>query len=874
LGRDPSEGSEGRTLTKKRTNHPPKLAEWILRRIYPDKGEYTSVGDFREEYHEVYQSEGSFNSHLWYWKQIAKSVPSFIRNRIHWKIVMLKNYLKISLRNIKTHKVYSFINITGLAIGIACCILIILWVQDELNYDRFHKNADNTYMVPLTIHSSDGRTTTIQNSAGPLGNELKENFPEIKNYVRFTIFPSEFLVQYDDRKFREKNIYMVDSSFFEIFSFPLIRGNPQTALSNPYSIVITRRMAEKYFMNENPLGKTINLNNKYDFTVTGVLDDVPHNSSIKFNSLLPFSFCREFISDPTIWGHNYFTTYILAKNGINASELTKKIDLHLKEEKIGLPPSSRYSLFPLKKLHLYNLDGSEGGIKTVKIFILTALFILLIACINFTNLSSARGAKRAKEVGLRKTVGATRKNLIQQFLFESTILSLYSFFIAIIVSCLFLPILTQATDKEMHPQMLLNWPLLTLFLGIVIIVGFLAGFYPALFLSAFNVKEVLKGKLTGGTRHSKIRNGLVVFQFMISIALIFSTLVISDQLHYMVNKDLGFKKEHTIYIPMDEKIAGVYQAFKVEALKDPDVLNVTATSEVPSNYLISSSAFKWEGKDPGADNIFYVAAIDFDFVETLGIEMKSGRSYSLEYITDKTESILINEEAAHILGFKDPIGKKITWGNKGDFSIIGVAENYHFKSLDHPIEPLILPYYPRWFGYIFFRLHSSNVAKTIESLKKTHISFKTGYPFEFKFLDSEFNALYDSYQKQNLVFKYFSILAIIISCIGLFGLSSFALEQQTKEIGIRKVLGASIVGIITQLMSNFLKWVIIGNLIAWPIAYFAMNKWLQNFAYRIDISIWTFMLSTALAMSIALLTVSCQSVKAATANPVDSLRYE
>lgn len=857
-----------------KTNHPPKLAEWILRRIYPDKGEFTSVGDFREEYIDVYQSEGSFKANLWYWKHIAKSMPNFFRNRIHWSAIMLKNYLRISLRNIKIHRSYSFINIMGLAIGIACCMLIILWVKEEFNFDRFHENADNIYIVPLTIHSADGRATTVKNSAGPLGEELKNNFPEIKNYVRFTLFPSEFLIHYEGEKFREKNIYMVDNSFFEIFSFPLIRGNPQTALSNPNAIVLTQRMAEKYFANENPLGKTIKLNNKYNFTVTGVLDEAPHNSSIKFNFLLPFSFCREFISDTTRWGQNYFTTYILTKNGTNASELKNKIGLHLQNAGIGLSPSSKYSIFPLTKFHLYNLDGSEGRIKTVKIFILISIFILFIACINFMNLSSARGIKRAKEVGVRKTFGATKKNLIKQFLFESVIISLYAFLTAVLILILVLPISTQITDKVIHPQALLNWSLLPLFLGIIAVVGLLSGFYPAFFLSTFNNSEVLKGKLTGRMRHSGIRNGLVVFQFLISIGMIFSTLIISDQLHYMMNKDLGYEKEHLIYIPMNEKITEEYQAFKDEVSKNPDVFNITATSDPPTDYSISSGAFRWEKKDPGAVNIFYIAAVDFDFVETFGIKMKYGRSYSHEHITDKTESILINEEAARIMGFKDPIGKKLTWGNKGDFTIIGVVENYHFKSLDHPIEPLVLPYYPRWFGTIFFRLRSSDVRKTIESLNETYRSFKTGYPFEFKFLDSEYNALYKSYQRQNLIFKYFSTLAIIISCIGLFGLSSFALEQQTKEIGIRKVLGASIKGIITQLMSNFLKWVILGSLIAWPIAYFAMNKWLQNFAYRVNIGLWIFVISSFLAFLMALLTISYQTIKAATANPIDSLRYE
>ena len=785
---------------------------------------------------------------------------------------MFKNYLKIALRNIKRHKGYSFINITGLAIGMACCILMLLWVQDELSYDRFHQNASDIYRVIQDINFAD-HSTTWAITQGPLGPSLKKDFPEIINATRITW--RRFRLTYDDDSFDEE-VGMADGSIFEMFTFPLIKGDPATALSDPHSIVLTEEMAEKYFGNENPVGKIIKADNQYDFKVTGIMKDVPRNSYLQFDVLIPFIFGRELNYTVDQWNNSQFTTYVQLQKGVPSEEVVQKISDYL-YAKPTLEKDARLNLQPLTRIHLYSnyeFDFAHGDIKYVTIFSVVAFFVLLIACINFMNLTTARSGNRSKEVGMRKVAGAYRSEIVKQFFGESILFAFIALLFAFILVELLLPVFNNLAAKELSMDIPGNLLILLGLICIALLTGIISGSYPALFLSAFQPVRVLKGSLQSGSKGSAFRKILVVFQFSLTILLIICTAVVFNQLNFMRNKKLGYDKEYMIYMRMRGDMRAKYESVKNELLQNPNILGVTAGSNVPTyGYYFSNSLWRWEGQDHDEETLMRGVFVDYDYFKTLGMEIVEGRSYSKEFSTDATEAIMVNEEAVKAMGMESPIGKRLTIGDD-NFKIIGVVKNYHFRSLRQEIEPLILLYYTKFSRILFARLKSENIPKTIGYMENIWKKFALGYPFNYRFLNEALDRLYRSEQRIGTIFRYFSFLAIFISCLGLFGLASFMAEQRTKEIGIRKVLGATVSNIVLLLSKEFSKWVLVANILAWPVAYYAMHKWLQSYAYRMIITIWPFFFAAFLALVIALMTVSYQAFKAAIANPADALKYE
>ncbi len=786
---------------------------------------------------------------------------------------MFKSYLKIALRNIKRHKGISFINITGLSIGMACCLLITIWVQDELSYDKFHENAADIYRISM----KDQRYGVVWPVVSiPVGPALKQEFPEVTDSVRVSDFSG--LVTREEKKFDEIGAY-VDPSFFEIFSFPFVKGDPKTALSAPSSMVISQEMAKKFFEDEDILGKNLKLNNELEFTITGVIKDMPRNSHLNLDFLVPFKVFEQNDRDPTNWGRFQVYTYVLLQDDASSEEFEKKISGLLQEHNV--PSGPRLEPEPLTRIHLYAKDGG-GDIRYVYIFSIIAVFILVVACINFMNLTTARSSTRSKEIGMRKVTGAQRADLIKQFMGESVLISLIALYFAVILAILLLPALSNLADKQLilYPQG--NWSLILGFVGIVLFAGLLAGSYPALFLSSFKAADILMGSLvpaSSGARKTMFRKALVVIQFSISVFLIIFTLVVFKQLHFIRNINLGYKKEHIISVPLRGDSAKQYEAFKSELLQDSRILKVTATSEVPVLIYYLHMGYDWEGKDPKKESRMTEILVDHDFIETFNMTIAQGRGFSRDYTTDASEAYIINEAAVKAMDIESPVGKRFsapTHEGMREGTIIGVVKDFHFRPLHDEIEPLVMFIHPEKFSFLCIRVKSeiSEMHSTIGYIESVYKKFSSNFPFKYSFLDSTFDKLYKSEQKTGRIFGYFSFLAIFISCLGLFGLAAQMAEMRVKEIGIRKVLGASVSGIAVLLSKEFMKWVIIANVIAWPVAYYVTTRWIQNFAYRTSINLWIFFLAAFLAFLIALATVGYQAVKTAMANPVDALRYE
>jgi ABC-type antimicrobial peptide transport system permease subunit len=871
-------------VTKEKFKNPPKLAEWILSCVYPDRGDFTSVGDFREEYLEVYQSSGPFRANLWYWMQIAKSIPSYIRNRSHWSIVMIHNYLKIALRNIKRHKGYTFINIFGLAIGIASCILILLWVSDELSFDRFHVNIHHLFRVTRSESTPDGSLNHFASTPSPLAPSLKESYPEIIESTRFyniSQLKGRILLEANHQKYYESDYCFADPSFFSMFTFYFVQGDPQSALRLPNSVVLTQEMAIKYFGADNPIGKTVSMNNGDAYTISGVIKNVPGNSHLKFDFISPIEPLFDRYAWMRRWNIPHFYTYVLLDERADVRELNEKIQDHLKQSNPDFfkQSNNHYFLQPVKDIHLHsNLQSDMRGSSTsqsryIIVFSAIAVVVLIIASINFINLTTSHSSNRAKEIGVRKVNGAARKDIAQQFFCESLVMSLISLGLALFLAIISLPAFNELSGKKIDAAMMLNAHILCGIAGIALITGFVSGIYPALFLSSFQPVAVLKGLKFHIMKNKDVRHILVIVQFSISLILIIGTVVVYSQMTYIQNRNLGFNKECLISFTKQGRLTDQYDAFKDSLLKKNNILGVTTSSDLPTMTRHYTMVGGWEGSSPEDGMLMNYFSVDEDYLETFGIEMAEGRFFSKEFSTDASEGFVLNEEAIKRMNVQDPIGKRFSfYGREG--RIIGVIKNFHFESLHHAIEPLILWINPRSDQHIFVRIEYENIAENIRFIEEAHSRFNPEYPFNFKFLDMEIDKLYRKEIRTKRILQIFAGFAIFISCIGLYGLVSYAAQRRTKEIGIRKVLGASVLKIYIMLSREFVRWVILANFIAWPGAYYFMNKWLQNFAFRISLSVWFFILPGFMALVIALLTVSYQSVKAATANPVESLRYE
>jgi len=809
---------------------------------------------------------------------------------------MFKNYLKITYRSMIKNKFYTLINVFGLSLGIACCILIFAYIGYEFSYDRYHENADNIYRIVQKI-AVEGRTQEMPSATGPMGPALVEEFPEVINAVRFmpTVIRS-FI--YEDKKFFQSDVFYADQSVFNVFSFELIEGNPETALEAPFTMVVTEETAKKYFGDESPVGKTINWDNKYDYQVTGVVKDPLPNSHFTFTCLASFStlirYAPRIGSQWTLWG---FATYLLLQENTDPKELERKLagfnDRHLGPVLKEAGGTLETYLQPLKKIHLFSRLSSDLGtnndIRLIRAFAAIAVIILCIACINFMNLATARSARRAREVGLRKVLGAERKRLISQFLEESFVFALISLIIAMFIVKFGLPYFNSLANREITVNYL-NMPSLSLYLaGIVVFVAVFAGSYPAFFLSAVSPLVTLKGTLAKSSKKTPVRSILVVAQFAASIILIICTMIIFSQQRYMRHKDLGFNKEHLYVIALqNEDVRVGLESLKNELLTIDGVISACGTSMVPGEMYLFNTGTYPEGASEEhmfrMDN-FYV---DQDFLKTFEIEVVQGRGFSKEMPTDIAEAVMINETAVGGLGWDNPIGKQIKvllhpFDDSLGYTplrVIGVFRDIHQRSLYSAINPTFIQYIKNdgpienRARRLTVRLATDDLSGTIAKIEHKWKDAYPNHPYHAFFLDEFFERLHRAEQKLGRIFRTFSVLAIIIGCLGLLGLASFTAEQRTKEIGIRKVLGSSVGSIVVLLCRKYLGLIVVANAIAWPIAFFAMKKWLQGFPYPVTIGLMTFVVTALLTFLIAFGTVGYQSVRAARKNPVESLRYE
>ncbi len=845
---------------------PLRTALWLLLRFIPLEERSPLRQAMLEVFHNLYVNKGRGVAHLWFLGQLIRSLPVLLSNSFYWSVQMIKNYTKITFRNLKKHKFYSFINITGLAIGIACCLIIFLWMQGELSYDRFHKNAGELYRI-FQESPQGGKVFRFAATPSGLGPLLKEQYPEIVDSARHT--PTRWDIGREEIHFRER-VALVEESFLKMFSFLLLEGTPQAALEDPYSIVISKEMREKYFAGEDPLGKTLRVGEQLDLNVTGVLQDIPEESHLQFDCLVPFKLLGEFGYNMNDWGNNNYWTYIQLTEKASSQEVEAKISGLIQEH---IPRSSSVlHLQPVVRIHLYSLGG--GGLITyLYIFAGMAAFILLIACINYMNLSTARSANRAREVGIRQVVGANRIQLIKQFMGESILFSFIALIIGLLLVHLLLPTFSHLAGKPIIMNYSAN--LILILIGLTLFTGILSGVYPALILSSFQAIQVLKGAIRSRGGSAMFRKILVVTQFSLSIFLIIGTLLVFRQMDFMMKKDLGYNKENVVILPMRSQLARNYNPFKTELLKDLNIISMTRANTTPDikQSSIADYDFSWDGRQDG-DNFpgINVMGVDADYLKTFNMEMVEGRFFSEQFQTDASDSCVINEAAVEAMGLESPLGKRVYWDDfKG--KIIGVIKDFHFSSLHDEIEPLMMRM--GWaLDNICIRIRSDNISRTIGFIRTTLKDLLPNYTFEYEFLDTRLSNRYLAEQRMGRILIFSTIIAIFISCLGLLGLASFTAEQRTKEIGIRKVLGSSVAGIMFLLSKEFIRWVLFANLIAWPVAYFAIHNWLQNFAYRTNIAWEAFLLSGSLAVVISLLTVCYQAIKAAVANPVDSLRYE
>lgn len=788
---------------------------------------------------------------------------------------MFKNYFKIAWRNITRHKAYSTLNIAGLSIGMACSILIFLWVQHELNYDRFNTNADRLYR--LTARSGDFKAAV---SPAGMAAGLQAELPAVKASVRISK-PSENLIETNGKKFTEKRVFFADSNFLQVFSYKLLSGDAKTALSDPGNVLITSATAKKYFGNEDVLGKLIRVNNNASFKVAGVLANPPTNSHLQFDILFPMSTLArsDYDLQNKVWGNFNFYTYLLLDEQVASSQtaladLTKRITTIQRQHAGG--SKIEFYLQPLTAIHLHSdmqidLPGN-GNIQYVDIFFVVAILILAVACINFMNLATARSARRAKEVGLRKVVGASRLQVMLQFLGESLIIAFISLLIATGIVALALPAFNMLAGK----QLTIHFSDGKLWLGllcIAFITGILSGSYPALFLSGFKPVKVLKGKIQIAGGNLIFRNALVITQFVVAIILLAGTAAVYKQLNFIRNKNLGFNKSNLLYITMTGELWNKQQALKNALQQNPLTAQYSVISDLPTTLVTGTTDIDWPGRNPDDKTVVPSIDVDENFTDVFKTQMLAGRSFSTAFKGDSSNYV-INEKAMHLMGMNinNTVGQNIRFGDtKG--TVIGVVKDFNFKSLQYAIEPLVLRL-NKYGGIVMVRTQPNNTEATIKTLEKISHTLNPAYPFTYHFLDADLDNLYQREQQMGSIFNLFAILAIFISCLGLYGLSAFLAEQRTREIGVRKVLGASVFGIVYLLSANFTRLIIIAVFIAVPVSWFAINNWLSNFAYHVDVSWTIFLTASVFAILIAWATVSYESIKAAVANPVKSLRTE
>ena len=789
---------------------------------------------------------------------------------------MFKNYITIAFRNLLRQKGYSAINIIGLGIGMACSILILLWVRQELSYNRFNDKAGRIYRLVQTQHYLSGPLTTTC-MPGPVCRDLLEEIPEISNGFMYYVVPG--IVSYGDKFFTE-NVRLADPALWEMFSFEFIKGDRNRVFEDVNSAVITDKLALKYFGEEDPIGKVMKINDEHSFKVMGVIRETPANSTFRFDICIPFEYIENLGFQTGHYGWNTYYSYVELAPGIDYKTVNEKIKNFLMvksadpSQDVDDPSSSPVELFlfPLTDIYLHSVTGKGGNITYVYIFSIIALFILIIACINFMNLSTARAARRSREIGLRKVSGASRNQIIFQFIGESLLITLIAFLVAILLVYLFLPGFNSLAGKTLSFDWS-NFGFIAGLIALVFFVGILSGSYPAFYLSSLQPVRVLKNGAFKGSGGYNFRRILVVFQFSLSVAILICTIVIYRQLSYIERKDLGMDRENVVFMEMRGKTINSFNELKHVFLQNPSVLGVTRANGLPFEIGSNSGGFNWEGKESLDEILIGFGLTDVDYTSTLGMKMVAGRYFEEEYSTDTSTSIVINETAARVMGMEDPLGKWVTWNDRR-FDIIGIIQDFHFLPMTEEISPLVLLNVPEYSSMAFVKVNGDNKEKVIEYLQNAWEKVNPGFPFEYAFLDASYRELYVSEDRLGRIFRYFSILTVFISCLGLFGLAAFMAEQRTKEIGIRKVLGAGISRILVTLSGSYLKWVLLANIIACPVSYYFMGRWLEGYAYHTRLSPWIFIVSALASLFIAFFTIGYQTLRAASKDPVKAIKYE
>lgn len=803
---------------------------------------------------------------------------------------MFKNYFNIAVRNLRKNKLFSLINILGLSLGVATCFIIMLYVQDELSYDRFNKRADNIVRIIFQANAGGGEINE-SSVMPPVAQTMQHDFPEVKDATRLMDYGRP-KIAYNGKTFKDNRLAFVDPNFFSIFSLPAMEGNPNAGLMQPNTVVVTETTAKKYFGNDNAIGKTIRLDrDSSTYIVTAVIKDIPSNAHFHFDIFASMKGWKDATSDS--WMTSGYYTYLLLNPGTNIKKMETKFPAMVAkymgpqiQQQMGLSLEQfrtkgntlGFALQPLTAIHLHSHTINElepgGNASYVYIFAGIAVFMLIVACINFINLSTAGASKRAKEVGVRKVAGSGRLQLIFQFLAESMLVSFIALVVAIVIVQLALPAFNNISNKELSLNIL---PVLE-FVVLGLLVGLVAGVYPAFYLSSFKPVAVLKGNVTGRHKHFGLRSSLVVFQFFISVGLIIGTIVVYQQMKFIQSKNPGYNKDHILTIPNSYALGKNEQVFKQQMLRDPRIVNATVSWYKPAGPSSYNNAIAY----PQGNDKLIVNGVDYhideNYIPTLGMQIVAGRNFSKDFATDSS-GIILNETAVKEFGWDvdNAVGKILirqnsVRGHNYPYHVVGVVKNFNFKSLHEMITPLYMTLHPE--GGLIFKIKATDIPALLTDMKRQWDAFKTDEPFEYAFMDELYNKAYSTEQKAGTILNIFSILTILVACMGLFGLVTYTAEQRTKEIGIRKVLGASVTQVIEMLSKDFLKLVLIASLIAFPVSWWAMNKWLQSFAYRVDISWWVFAAAGILALLIALVTISFRAISAAMANPVKSLRTE
>ncbi|MFC1554976.1 ABC transporter permease [candidate division KSB1 bacterium] len=864
--------------------NPPVFAEWLLScMVRWDEKEFI-LGDLKEFYIEICRSSGRSRANLWYMNQIIKSFYHFLLDSIYWSSVMFRNYLVISLRSMLKRKIHSFINLGGLAIGLASGILIFLWIQGEISYENTHENADNIYRI--YVEAQRGAETSFSSfTPGGASIVLKSEFEEVIESARFKIVisPPNLLVTYGSNSFLESKVAFADQGILEMFTIPFIRGDKSSALINPGSIVLTESMAKKYFGDEDPMGKLVLVDQQFAYLVTGIIEDVSPNTHLQFDMLVPFENIEDVMPSyrGTLesLGFAYYRNYVMLNENVSIDDFKEKVYNFQVDNNVSTTRLIRFQ--PIKDIHLKSgviKDYIErGNIKYVYILSITCLLILITACINFVNLTTALSGFRAKEVGLRKVFGGYRRKLIGQFYFESAVYIFVALIISLILVYSLLPVFESITGKPVTFDQIDKKLVLGVIAIMVLVTSFLAGGYPAFLLSAFKPVRTLKSDFGFKSGKGMFRKVLVTNQFVITICLIIATIVIAKQFRYMLNRDLGYNQDNIVYFKLEGRLKEDHGIAKTMLLEHSGINGVTLVSSLMTRGTFGYNNVGWENMpqdlEPGANRMGTVSA-DADFMDVFEMNLLAGEPLSKQNEQISYRQILINESAARIMDNETPVGMRASMYFSDSLTVVGLVQDYNFRSLHFAIQPIVICNLPPLYNYMYIKVNSADFASTRDYIGQVYNEIEPNYPFDLQYLDESLVALYANDSRVNKLFYCFSGLVLLIACMGLFGLSTFSAESRTKEIGIRKTLGASTGSILKLVLKEFLIFMLIANFVALPLTYLALDKWLQNYAFRIDLSLIVFVFSGIVVFLIALSTISYHTIKAAIRNPVNALRYE